>query len=125
MGSVTTVTKWDTNPLSVDCPKRVNKNEAHAVEEITKDVSDIDLCAVISEVNMVDSNPNEWWLETGATRHVCCNKESFAGLTLVENGEKLYMGNSAASKIKGHGTVILKMTSGKEVNSKMSCMYRT
>ena len=43
-----------------DCrlPKK-NKNEANIVDEITREVSDIDLCAVISEVNLVGSNPKE------------------------------------------------------------------
>ena len=54
-----------------DCrlPKK-KKNEANIVDEITQEVSDIDLCAVVSEVNLVGSNPKEWWLDTGATQHV-------------------------------------------------------
>ncbi|PON90873.1 Zinc finger, CCHC-type, partial [Trema orientale] len=44
-----------------DCrlPKKKKKNEANIVDEITQDVSDIDLCAVVSEVNLVGSNPKE------------------------------------------------------------------
>ncbi|KAG8491562.1 hypothetical protein CXB51_014803 [Gossypium anomalum] len=95
--------------------KRVRKNEANAVESISKKVSDLDHCAVISEVNLVDSNPREWWLDTGATRHICCNNDSFVELVPCEKGEKLYIGNNATSKIKGKGTVILKLTSGKEL----------
>ncbi|KAK8271638.1 hypothetical protein V6Z12_D11G275400 [Gossypium hirsutum] len=75
----------------------------------------MDLCAVISEVNMIDSNLSEWWLDTGATRHICCEKDSFSKLEPCENGEKLYMGNAATSKIKGKGIVVLKMASGKEL----------
>ncbi|XP_016675362.1 uncharacterized protein [Gossypium hirsutum] len=78
-------------------------------------VEDMDLCVVISEVNMVDSNPREWWLDTGATCHICCDEDSFSELQPCENGEKLYMGNAATSKIKGKGTVVFKMTSGKEL----------
>ncbi|KAK8583216.1 hypothetical protein V6N13_021928 [Hibiscus sabdariffa] len=85
---------------------RKGKKKANAVD---------DLCAVISEVNLVDSNLREWWLDTGATRHICCDENSFAELIPSDNGEKLYMGNVATSKIKGKGTVILKMTSGKEL----------
>ncbi|GKD20359.1 hypothetical protein Tco_1222062 [Tanacetum coccineum] len=33
----------------------------------------------------------------------------------VDNGQKLYMGNSATADIKGEGDVILKMTSEKEL----------
>ncbi|KAE8736163.1 UPF0481 protein [Hibiscus syriacus] len=68
-----------------------------------------------SEFNLVDSNPREWWLDTGATHHICCDKDSFAELVSCEKGEKLYMGNVATSTIKGKDTVILKMTSGKEL----------
>ncbi|KAK6146747.1 hypothetical protein DH2020_020616 [Rehmannia glutinosa] len=67
------------------------------------------------EVNLVGSNPNQWWIDTGATRHVCSNKEMFSTFEAVENGEKLYTGNSATSNIKGQGNVVLKMTSGKEL----------
>ena len=81
---------------SSDCrlPKKVKKNEANAVENNAEEASDMELVAVISEVNMVDSNPREWWLDTGATRHVCCDKDSFAEMIPCEKGEKLYMGNS-------------------------------
>ncbi|XP_075491105.1 uncharacterized protein LOC142529455 [Primulina tabacum] len=75
----------------------------------------MNLCAVISEINLVGSNPREWWIDTGATRHVCSDKEMFATLEESMNGEKLFMGNSATSDIKGQGKVVLKMTSGKEL----------
>ncbi|XP_075499393.1 uncharacterized protein LOC142537784 [Primulina tabacum] len=45
----------------------------------------------------------------------CSNKEMFATLEESENGEKLFMGNSATFEIKGKGKVFLKMTSGKEL----------
>ncbi|PON52917.1 Zinc finger, CCHC-type [Parasponia andersonii] len=46
---------------SSDCrlPKK-KKKEANIIGEMTQDVSDIDLCAVIFEVNLVGSNPKEW-----------------------------------------------------------------
>ncbi|KAH9736282.1 hypothetical protein KPL71_018042 [Citrus sinensis] len=71
--------------------------------------------AVVSEVNLVGSNPREWWIDTGATRHVCSNKGLFTSFEAVSNREKLFMGNSATSEIEGQGKVILKMTSGKEL----------
>ena len=73
------------------------------------------IVAVVSEVNMIDSNPKEWWLDTGATRHICTDKNSFSTLELPGDGEKLFMGNSATSEVKGEGEVFLKMTSGKEL----------
>ncbi|KAL0313167.1 UNVERIFIED_CONTAM: Retrovirus-related Pol polyprotein from transposon TNT 1-94 [Sesamum radiatum] len=63
--------------------------------------------------NLVD-NPREWWIDTGATRHICSDKEMFSTYTPI-NGRKLFMGNSATSNIVGLGKVVLKMTSGKEL----------
>ncbi|XP_073131456.1 uncharacterized protein [Henckelia pumila] len=89
--------------------------EKNLLEDISKEVSNMDLCDVISEVNMVGSNPREWWIDTGATHHICYDKDIFATLDESKNGEKLFMGNSATSDIKGQGKVILKMTSRKEL----------
>ncbi|RVW97088.1 Retrovirus-related Pol polyprotein from transposon TNT 1-94 [Vitis vinifera] len=102
---------------SVDCrlPKKNKPKEANVIDDITKNVSDIDLTAVVSEVNLVGSNPKEWWIDTGATRHVCSDQKMFSTFEPIENGEKVFMGNSATSEIKGQGKVILKMTSGKEL----------
>ena len=45
-----------------DCrlPKKNKLKEANVVDDLSKDVSEIDLTAVISEVNLVGSNPKEW-----------------------------------------------------------------
>ena len=48
------------------------------VDCIIKDVSGIDLITVISEVNLVGSNPKELWIHTGATFHVCSDKKMFS-----------------------------------------------
>ncbi|TYK21073.1 pol polyprotein [Cucumis melo var. makuwa] len=77
---------------SKDCRKPKNFQKKHAqahiteVDEVSDGVADIDLCAVISECNIV-----------------------------VSNGEQLFMDNSSTSKLEGQGKVILKMTSGKEL----------
>ena len=101
---------------SVDCILlRKNKNhEVNVVDNITQDVSDINLSAMVFEVNLVGSNPKEWWIDTGATRHVCSSKEMFTSFEPLD-GEKVFMGNSASSTIEGHGKVLLKMTSGKQL----------
>ena len=85
------------------------------LDSISKDVSDINLFAVVSEVNLVDSNPREWWIDTGATRHICSDKAMFTSFESITSGEKMYMVNSASSDVKGQGKIILKMTSGKEL----------
>ena len=100
-----------------DCrlPKKDKKKEANLVDTIAQEVSNNSLSAVVLKFNLVDSNSKEWWIDIGATRHVCDDRAEFADLILLEMGEKLFMGNSATSEIKGQGTILLKMTSGKEV----------
>ena len=71
------------------------------------------LSAVVSEVNMIGSNLKEWWMDTGATHHICSDRRMFISYNEVKNGEKLYMGNSATSVVEEKGTVVLKMTSEK------------
>ncbi|PHU12647.1 hypothetical protein BC332_19577 [Capsicum chinense] len=71
-----------------------------------------DLYAMLSECNLV-GNPREWWMDSGATRHVCANKELFSTFALVQVEKKIYMANSATAKVEGTGKVCLKMTSSK------------
>ncbi|GKB35736.1 retrovirus-related pol polyprotein from transposon TNT 1-94 [Tanacetum coccineum] len=97
-------------------PKRVNPRQANMVDENVDMIAMVsDVCAMISEVNLVGTNNSGWWIDTGATRHVCADKSMFHSFRVVGNGQKLYMGNSATADIKGEGDVILKMTSEKEL----------
>ena len=75
--------------------------EANMVYDITKDESDIDFTSVISEVSLVGSNPKEWWIDIGATRHVCSDKKMFSIFETIETGENVFIGSFATSKIKG------------------------
>ena len=99
-----------------DCrlPKRNKPKEANVIDHISKDVSNIELTVVISKVNLVGSNPKEWWIDTSATHHVCFDKKMFSTFEPVETRERVFMGNSTTSDIKGQGKVVLKMMSGKE-----------
>ncbi|GKG31448.1 hypothetical protein Tco_0426398, partial [Tanacetum coccineum] len=85
-------------------PKQVNPRQANMVDENVDMIAMVsDVCAMISEVNLVGTNNNGWWIDiTGATRHVCADKSMFHSFRAVDNGQKLYM-------------VILKMTSEKEL----------
>ena len=75
---------------------------------------DLMLSTVVFEVNLVD-NPKEWYIDTGATRHICFERNIFSTYVEVNGGRELYMGNSSKSKVVGLGKVCLKMTSGKEL----------
>ena len=58
------------------------------VDNFTKDVSNIDIIAVSSEVNLVGSNSNEWWINTGATLHVCSDKKMFSTFDPIGTGKR-------------------------------------
>ncbi|KAD5508374.1 hypothetical protein E3N88_16077 [Mikania micrantha] len=92
------------------------QDRAHIVEDAMPLVAMIsDLTAVMKEVNSVTNDTNEWWVDTGATRHVCHDRMLFNTFKKVTGDQKLFMGNAAIANIKGEGNVILKWTSGKEL----------
>ncbi|XP_074361820.1 uncharacterized protein LOC141702002 [Apium graveolens] len=100
--SETLLLNRDDKLLSLDCKKPKNSNkkkEANMVDHICKEMGDIDLCATVSDVNLVGSNPREWWIDTSATRHVCLDKAIFSSLKSSDAGKKVYMGNSETSTI--------------------------
>ncbi|GJT40199.1 pol polyprotein, partial [Tanacetum coccineum] len=97
-------------------PKRVNPRQTNMVNDDVDMIAMVsDVCAMISEVNLVGTNHGGWWIDTGVTHHVCADKSMFHYFRAVDNGHKLYMGNSATADIKGEGDVVLKMTSEKEL----------
>ncbi|KAL0416780.1 UNVERIFIED_CONTAM: hypothetical protein Slati_3509900 [Sesamum latifolium] len=102
------------NHMAKDC-RLPKKNQAHIseVRSVPINLGELNLSAVVFEANLVD-NSREWWIDTGATRHIYSDKEMFSTYTPI-NGRKLFMGNSATSNIVGLGKVVLKMTSEKEL----------
>ena len=76
--------------------------------------------AVISEVNILE-DANDWWIDSGATRHVCNDKSFFNTYESVDDGTILYMGNSSIATIKGKGTMDLEFTFGKIVSLTNVC----
>ncbi|KAF5946834.1 hypothetical protein HYC85_017062 [Camellia sinensis] len=84
------------------------------VDNISNGVDDINLSAVVPEANLVE-NPKEWWVDTGATRHIYADKKMFTSYSTVDNGKQLFMDNSSTSKVDRQGKIVLKMTSGKEL----------
>ncbi|GJX17259.1 pol polyprotein [Tanacetum coccineum] len=71
-------------------PKRVNPRQANMVDENVDMIAMVsDVCAMISEVNLVGTNNSGWWIDTGATRHVCADKSMFHSFRAVDNGHLL------------------------------------
>ncbi|BFG35390.1 hypothetical protein CerSpe_216640 [Prunus speciosa] len=96
--------------LAVDCrsgngqgnQKKKSKTVVHMTEEdkLSIDLSDINLSIVVSKVNLV-RNTKEWWVDAGATRHICFERKMFSTHEANDQGEPLFMGNSSTSKIYG------------------------
>ncbi|KAL0309239.1 UNVERIFIED_CONTAM: hypothetical protein Sradi_5866200 [Sesamum radiatum] len=58
------------NHMANDC-RLPKKNQAHSeVKSVPIDLGELNLSAVVFEANLVD-NPREWWIDTGATCHIC------------------------------------------------------
>ncbi|KAJ9565792.1 LOW QUALITY PROTEIN: hypothetical protein OSB04_001758 [Centaurea solstitialis] len=88
--------------LNCRLPKREKTKQANFMDDVARDVSVLNLMTMISEVNLVGSNPKEWWIDTGATRYLYSDKEMFHEFKTVGDGEKLFMGNFATADIKGN-----------------------
>ncbi|KAF3658338.1 hypothetical protein FXO38_13258 [Capsicum annuum] len=58
-------------------PKKEKKKDQANLAESKKEMDD--LCAMFSKWNLM-GNPREWWIDSGATRHVCANKDLFSTL---------------------------------------------
>jgi hypothetical protein len=56
-----------------------------------------------------------WWVDTGATHHICGVKNLFKTYEKVDDEIELYIGNSTTTKVIGKDTMELKFTSGKIV----------
>ncbi|KAF3642122.1 putative growth-regulating factor 4-like [Capsicum annuum] len=97
---------------STDCcaPKKRKKKNQTNLAECKKEIND--LCAMLFEYNLV-GNPRKWWMDFGATHHVCANKELFSTFAPAQVEEKIYMANSAIAKAEGTRNMCLKMTSDK------------
>ena len=53
-------------------------------------------------------------VDSGATRHICANRDAFTSYTPVGDDEKVvYLGDSHTAQVLGKGKVMLKLTSRK------------
>ena len=81
---------------------------------VTNKSHDEEFVAMVTEVHMTTTeNASSWWLDSGATIHVCNNKEMFKTLKNVNAQENIVMGNNAEAKVLGKGSVDLEFTSGR------------
>ena len=106
----------ETGHYARECKQRKSiPQDANMVEEnLVAMVSVLSLdVAMISEINMA-SEQSGWWLDCGATIHVCNNRGMFKTFEAAD-GEEVQMGNGSRASVRGKGTVELNFTSGKKL----------
>ncbi|GKD03607.1 zinc finger, CCHC-type containing protein [Tanacetum coccineum] len=69
----------------------------------------------ISEAYYVHVDAIAWWIDSGATTHVCKDHCWFNTYELVEDGSVLYMGDDHFAPVHGKGSVALEFSSRKTI----------
>lgn len=72
--------------------------------------------SIFSKAFYVQDDDVAWWVDLGATSHICKDLRWFKECQPIEDGSVVKMGNVAIEPIKGLGSVLLYFTSGK-------CLY--
>lgn len=103
----------------IDATESNNTNNANMVENKIEDlvamVSDMQI-GMITELNMAAiTKSSDWWLDSGATIHVCNDKSLYSAYEKAEDGQEVLMGNHNSAKVLGKGNVELQFTSGKKL----------
>ncbi|GJR89959.1 DNA polymerase zeta catalytic subunit-like protein [Tanacetum coccineum] len=65
--------------------------------------------------SFLTTNVVDWWLDAGATKHICNSRRMFVSYQKVIESKLMFIGNGTASKIERKGKVILKLTSGNDL----------
>ena len=75
------------------------------------------LVAMVTEINILEGLGG-WWIDYGATKHVCYDKTWFKTYTIMEEKKKIMLGDFHTIEVVGIGKVLLKFTSRREVTLK-------
>ncbi|GJY77377.1 zinc finger, CCHC-type containing protein [Tanacetum coccineum] len=70
----------------------------------------------VSEAYYVRDDDVAWWVDSGATIHVCKDRCWFKTYESLNDGSILHMGNESTALVRGRGCVDLKFSSGKIVS---------
>nr|GEV56915.1 zinc finger, CCHC-type [Tanacetum cinerariifolium] len=71
--------------------------------------------SLLSESFYVQVDAISWWINSGATTHVCKDRCWFKTYELVEDGSILYMGDDHFAPVYVKGSVVLEFNSGKSI----------
>ncbi|KAJ9556386.1 hypothetical protein OSB04_011000 [Centaurea solstitialis] len=73
------------------------------------------VCSLILESFYVQDDHCTWWIDSGATSHMCRDRRWFEKLALTDDGSIVKMGDESTAKVCGVGIVNLTFTSGKTI----------
>ena len=124
-----TVTCWKCNKpghMKKDCRSRKDnkgagasgskdpeKQQGYNSDSIQNFDNVLHYVSIISDAFYVQDDDVAWWVDSGATSHVCKDLRWFQVCKSIEDGSFVKMGNVATEPIKGIGRVLLTFTSGK------------
>ncbi|KAG0600944.1 hypothetical protein M758_11G072700 [Ceratodon purpureus] len=95
-----------------DCRARIAAEKARNTRQTNLATTDNKLYVVVSK-NQGHVN-STWYLDSGATQHMCHQKEGFINYTKRQDDQVVYLGDDSTSyMIEGHGDVNVKLTNGK------------
>ncbi|XP_075100545.1 uncharacterized protein LOC142176513 [Nicotiana tabacum] len=100
--------------------KSGNSEKANIVENSTQGlvamVSAMQI-GMVTELNVATAatNTQDWWLDSGATIHVCYDKKIFKTYAEVQDSEQVLMGNHVAADVAGKGSIEINFTSGQKL----------
>jgi len=96
---------------------KVNMVEKDEVRELVAMVSNIQI-KMITELNIATNvvKISDWWLDSGATVHVCNNKAWFKTYEELKKPKEVLMVNHNSAKVLGKKTIELYFTSGQKLS---------
>ncbi|GJU72860.1 zinc finger, CCHC-type containing protein [Tanacetum coccineum] len=108
-------------------PKKKNQNSNKKDESANavKQVDTTEITAMVSEMNIgmiqelhiasVTITNDDWWYDSGATTHVCNNRDLFKTYKETEDRHEVMIGDNHTSKVIGSGNVEIQFTSRKKL----------
>nr|GFA44301.1 hypothetical protein [Tanacetum cinerariifolium] len=112
---------WNSSKDNNKYKKPLSEDES---ANVVQQVDTIEITAMVFEMNIGMSQDlhmasvittGDWWYDSGATTHVCNNRDLFKTFKKSEDGHEVMMGDKHTSKVIGSGNVEIQFTSRKKL----------
>ncbi|KAJ9545520.1 hypothetical protein OSB04_025227 [Centaurea solstitialis] len=77
-------------------------------------MEEINMMNVTPQAHLMNQDKDSWYLDTGATAHVCNDKSKFVNYQEI-HGKQVSTANGGRADIAGSGTILLHFTSGRSL----------